>query len=93
MRMALVANSPSVQDQQIVTNLFGSNEAIWWHWFPTAWLINDPHHRDPLFWTQLLRATVPNLVFMLISLDDPQRPPIGYMKPEWYDWIRLNWPE
>jgi hypothetical protein len=90
--MVLLANWPTPEQQIVVTTLIQANGASWWHWFPTVWIISDPLQHDLLFWTQTLRLASPQFVFLLIDLDDPSRPPIGYMNPEWYEWIRQHWP-
>ena len=92
MRMALIANAPTVLQQATVTSAITAQGASWWHWFPTAWLIDDPAARDVEAWTAVIRAAAPTLKFLLIDLEDPSRPPIGYMNHEWYEWIAVHWP-
>jgi hypothetical protein len=91
-RIVLLTNSTNHDQQNLITLSITAHNAAWWHWFPTAWIINDPNNRDLAEWADIIRMTSATFVYLLIDLDDPSRPPIGYLKPEWYEWITSHWP-
>jgi hypothetical protein len=86
-----LVNSANLAQTNAIMKLIRDHGAGWWHWFPTAWIINDPTGQDIEAWSNLLRAATPDLVYLVIDLNDPRRYPIGYMKSEWYEWIRDSW--
>jgi hypothetical protein len=86
----VAAQSPTLVQQNAISNNFKAKNYGWWHWISNFWILTCPYDQVSLESIRdYIMSLAPGLSFAVLEVS-----PIGwscYSDPKWAEWLQENW--
>ena len=89
-RLIVIADDPPLAGRQAITGAIKAEGAAWWHWFQSAWLINDWQGRGSKWWRNTLRDASGGASLIVFEVGREGKWS-GYAHTSIFKWIKETW--